>query len=72
MLRTEVPTLLTPGKIAEELGVKLQRVLYVLSTRRHIRPVARAGTLRLYDRPTIASIRYELNLIDAKRVGGER
>jgi hypothetical protein len=62
-----VPSLLTPGKIADELGVSLPRVLYVLSTRRHIMPSARAGTLRLYDGQAVAQIRHELNGIDARR-----
>jgi hypothetical protein len=60
---------LTPGKIADDLGASLQRVLYVLSTRRHIVPAARAGTLRLYDRQAVAMIRHELNGIDARRSG---
>ena len=64
-----VPILLTPGKIADEVGASLQRVLYVLSTRRHILPAARAGTLRLYDRQAVALIRHELNAIDARRNG---
>ncbi len=62
-----VPSLLTPGRIADKLGVSLPRVLYVLATRRHIPPAARAGTLRLYDREAVAQIRHELNAIDARR-----
>ena len=64
-----VPSLLTPGKIADEVGVPLPRVLYVLSTRRHIVPAARAGTIRLYDRAALAAVRHELNAIDARRNG---
>jgi hypothetical protein len=64
-----VPSLLTPGRIAAELGVSLGRVVYVLSTRGHILPRARAGTLRLYDRQAVAMIRHELNTIDARRGG---
>jgi hypothetical protein len=64
-----VPSLLTPGRIADELGVSLQRVLYVLSTRRHILPAARAGTLPLYGQEAVALIRHELNAIDARRNG---
>jgi len=45
----------------------LPRVLYVLCTRRHILPAARAGTLRLYDRQAVAQIRHELTAIDARR-----
>jgi hypothetical protein len=62
-----VPSLLTPGRIADELGVSLPRVLYVPSTRSHIRPSARAGTLRLFDRQAVVLVRHELNAIDARR-----
>ena len=62
-----VPQLKTPGVIAAEAGEPLHRVLYILSTRSHIKPSARAGRLRLYDRKTIALIRRELAAIDARR-----
>jgi hypothetical protein len=42
-------------------------VLHILTTRRHIQPAARAGTLRLYDRRAVAMIRHELSAIDARR-----
>jgi hypothetical protein len=61
------PQLTTPGVIAAELRVPLHRVLRVLATRRHIRPSARAGTIRLYDRQAVAMVRHELNAIDARR-----
>ena len=64
-----VPSLLTPGRIAAQLGVTLPRVVYILATRPHISPAARAGTIRLFDRAAVAKIRYELNLIDARRAG---
>ena len=64
----DTPTkLITPGIIASDLNVPLHRVLHVLATRLHIRPSALAGTLRLYDRKAVANVRYELNLIDARR-----
>jgi hypothetical protein len=63
----KTPTLITPGIIARELGEPLHRVLNVLATRQHIRPVARAGTLRLYDRQAVAMVRHEINAIDARR-----
>ncbi len=50
------------------LGVPLGRVQHILATRTHIRPSARAGTLRLYDQHAVAQVRYELNLIDARRL----
>jgi hypothetical protein len=61
------PTLLTPGRIAHALDVPLHRVQYVLSTRPHIQPSARAGTLRLFDRASVSRIRHELNAIDTRR-----
>ena len=61
------PRLITPGVIASELHQPLHRVLNVLNTRTHIEPVARAGTLRLYDRRAVAMVRHELNAIDARR-----
>jgi len=64
---SDAPKLTTPGVIARELGEPLHRVLRVLATRPHIRPSARAGTLRLYDRRAVAMVRHELNAIDARR-----
>ena len=61
------PKLITPGKIAAEVGEPLHRVLRILATRRHIRPAARAGIIRLYRRDAIALVRHELNAIDARR-----
>ena len=63
------PKLRTAGVIAAELGVPLHRVLHVLRTRQHIRPLAIAGTLRLYERKAVAMVRHELNGIDARRAG---
>ena len=65
-----VARLRTPGVLAAELDVPLHRVLYILQTRDHIKPSARAGRLRLYDREAVALIRYQLNAIDARREGG--
>jgi hypothetical protein len=61
------PHLITPGVIGAKLREPLHRVLNVLATRAHIRPVARAGTLRLYSSQAIAQVRHELNAIDARR-----
>jgi hypothetical protein len=61
------PQLITAGIIAAELAVPLHRVLHVLATRQHIRPSARAGTLRLYDRRAVAMVHHGLNAIDARR-----
>lgn len=59
--------LITPGSIAAEIKQPLHRILHILKTRKHIRPAARAGTLRLYRRQAIAQVRHELNAIDARR-----
>ena len=64
------PQLRTPGVMASELGVALHRVLHILSTRSHIRPRARAGTLRLYGDDAVAMVRHELNSIEARRGKG--
>lgn len=60
------PQLLTTGRVAEILGVPLHRILHVLRTRKHIQPLARAGTFRLYRRSDLSLIRHELNAIDAR------
>ena len=65
--RDSTPKLITAGVIAKQLREPLHRVLNVLATRPHIRPSARAGTLRLYDRNAVAMVRHELNAIDARR-----
>lgn len=61
------PTLITSGVIAAVVNAPLHRVLHVLRTRPFIRPSARAGTLRLYDRKAVAMVRHELNAMDARR-----
>lgn len=63
----DVPRLRTAGVIARELGEPLHRVLYVLRTRPLIRPVARAGRLRLYDRQAVALIHNVLTVIDTRK-----
>lgn len=65
-----IPKLRTPGVPADELGVPLHRVLYVLRTRRHILPTASAGRLRLYDRDALELLRHELATIDARQTKG--
>lgn len=60
------PQLRTPGVIAAELGAPLARVLYVL--RRHdIKPIGRAGVLRLYDRAAVDAVRDALRAIDRRQ-----
>lgn len=66
----KAPQLRTPGVIAKEVNAPLARVLYILATRPHIQPSARAGALRLYDQSAVALVRHELNAIDARRGRG--
>ena len=61
------PRLLTSGVIAEELGEPIHRVLHILATRPHIRPSARAGTLRLYSREALDLIRAEIRAMQPFR-----
>lgn len=62
------PQLRTPGVIADELGVPLSRVLYVLQKRSHdIKPIGRAGVLRLYDRAAVDTVRNELRAMDQRQ-----
>lgn len=62
-----IPKLRTPGVVARELGEPLHRVAYILRTRPFIRPAARAGRLRLYDREAVAMIRHAMNAMDARK-----
>ena len=62
----------TTGFIAEELRIPLHRLLYILRTRKHIRPAALAGRVRLYDRAALAMIRHELNAQDARREASDQ
>lgn len=65
--RTEEPGLITPGVIARQLGEPIHRVLHVLATRAAIRPAARAGRIRLYDRGAVEQVRREIARIDLIR-----
>ena len=65
---TSTPTLITAGVIAAKVNAPLHCVVYVLKTRPHIQPRARAGTLRLYDQAAIEAVRQELNEIAAGRL----
>jgi hypothetical protein len=62
------PQLRTPGVIAEELGERLGRVLYVLRTRSHlIKPIGRAGCLGLYSAAAVEAVRDELRRMDERK-----
>lgn len=62
-----IPKLRTPGVLAACLGEPLHRVIYVLRTRPHIRPAAKAGRLRLYELKALRMLQHELELIDIRQ-----
>jgi hypothetical protein len=66
-VKKPTPILTTAGVIAAEMKVSLRRVQYILATRPHIQPAARAGTLRLYEHAAVAIVRDELSAMDARR-----
>ena len=71
----DVSSLMTLGELARKLGEPTHRVQHVVRTRSHIRPVGRAGILRLISFDALEQVRTELAQIDAKRLrsaGGAR
>jgi hypothetical protein len=60
------PQLRTAGVIATEIGEPLARVLYVLRNR-DIKPIGRAGVLRLYDRKAVDLVRDAIRDMDRRR-----
>jgi len=69
-MANDTPQLRTPGIIAAELDAPLSRVLYVLRTRSHlIKPIGRAGCLRLYDRAAVEAVREALQEMDQRKGG---
>ena len=70
-MHDQVPTLITVGVIAEAVGVAPDRVRHILRTHEHIRPAAYAAHMRLFTSEAIAQVRYEINVMDAKRAKDE-
>ena len=58
--RKTPPSVRTVGRMAEELKVPIHRIVYILRTRPHIRPIARAGRARLYDADALRQVFGEL------------
>ena len=61
-------TFVTSGDIARALDSGADRVRHVLSSRRDIQPVGRAGIAWLYERDVVDRVRSELQQIEAKRL----
>jgi hypothetical protein len=57
---------LTPGEIARRCKVPLHRVSHILATR-DIKPIGRAGIVRIYDEAALERVHQELAKVDAKR-----
>jgi hypothetical protein len=62
----------TVGVIAEELHCTVAEVQSLLAANPHIRPIARAGILRLFDAQAVSQIRHAKNARDARRLEGGR
>ncbi len=63
-----IESVVTPGEIARRLGEPQHRIVHILNTRAHIRPVRRVGIVRTYAAPEVVElVRAELNAIDARR-----
>lgn len=62
----EIPSLLTVGQVAKQLGVDTHRVAYVIRSRR-IQPFGRAGNFRVFDEAAVHRIASELHRIAADR-----
>jgi hypothetical protein len=65
-MSNDAPQLRTPGVIAAELDAPLSRIRYVLR-KRGIKPIGRAGVLRLYDRSAVEAVRDALREMDQRR-----
>jgi hypothetical protein len=65
-MTTETVKLNTVGVLAQKLNQPVHRIQYLLRTRPHIKPAARAGRSRLYREQAVAQLRHELNSIDAR------
>lgn len=72
MKTNPIPKLRTTRIAATELGQPLHKVLYLLSTRPDIQPVAFAGRTRLFDRAALARLRDELEAIRKKHPNEQR
>jgi len=70
MPTNHVTKLATVGEVAKRLNSPPHRIAYIVKTR-DIRPRAWAGNARCFDDEAIARIRYELNVIDSRRTGGD-
>jgi hypothetical protein len=65
-MTNDTPQLRTPGIIAGELDAPIGRVLYVLR-KLGIKPIGRAGILRLYDRAAVEAVRNELQRMEQRQ-----
>ncbi len=62
-----IDSIVTPGDIARILCEPLHRVSYCLNSRLHIRPIRRAGNVRIYSPEAVEQVRQELAAIESRR-----
>jgi len=63
-----IPPVQTVGSIAEQLGVPVHRIRYVIESRR-IEPSGRAGNARIFTDADVERIASELRRIERDREG---
>jgi hypothetical protein len=62
-------SLVTAADIAARLGQPPRRVRWILATRHHIRPAARAGAVRVYSTTAVALVQDEIDRMATRRRG---
>lgn len=64
----QVNNFITAGTMAERLGVPLHKIQYVLRSR-NIKPVGKAGTLRVYSEAQVDEVAENLETINERKGG---
>lgn len=59
--------IITRGVIAEALDQPVQRVGWILATRRHITPIAKMGVANLYNKDAIRLVEIEIERIESRQ-----
>lgn len=66
------PRVITIGVLAEACGVSVDRVRQALRNTPHIRPMARAGIVRLFPPESVEQLQHIINNQDARRAATTR
>lgn len=67
-MAASAPLVPTVGEISRRLGAPQHRIEYIVRSR-DIRPVSRAGNIRVFDESAVQFIASELRRIDQEREG---